>query len=88
MSYFVPPEIVAAIVQHVLEEDFAPTGDYKAPGENSKPSWTLIEPLTLATRTFRQVALERWFRTLYIRSATDIECLDEFFPYLKSKWCK
>lgn len=88
MSYFVPPEIVADIVQHILEDDLAPIGNYKVPGENLKPSWTLIEPLTLASRTFRQVALERWFRTLYISSATDVERLHESFPYLKGQWCR
>ena len=88
MLYFVPPEIVADVVQHVLEDDFAPVGNYKVPGENLKPSWTLIEPLTLASRTFRQIALERWFRTLYISSAADFERIHEFFPYLKGQWCR
>lgn len=88
MSHFVPPEIVVDIVQHILEDDFVPIGNYKVPGENLKPSWTLIEPLTLASRTFRQVALERWFRTLYIRSALDLKYLHQFFPYLKGQWCR
>ncbi|KIM43558.1 hypothetical protein M413DRAFT_18039 [Hebeloma cylindrosporum] len=88
MSYFVPLEIVADIVLDVLEHEFVPIGTYKIPGKNLKPSWSLIESLTLASRTFRQVALERWFRTLYIKSFTDLEYIDLMFPYLKAQWCR
>ncbi|KDR70233.1 hypothetical protein GALMADRAFT_255116 [Galerina marginata CBS 339.88] len=83
-----PLELVHEIVHHILDSAPPRCDSQDLLGVTSKPSWVLIEPFTQSSRAFRLLCLESWFRRLYLRSALDILTIDQYFPALKSTWCR
>ncbi|KAF9481732.1 hypothetical protein BDN70DRAFT_802741 [Pholiota conissans] len=81
-----PNEIVEQIIQQILETDEGTRSDET--GENSKPSWKLLEAFSCTCWNFRLLALPVWFRTLYLKSASDIQDIQTLFPVLKEKWTR
>ncbi|KAF8201265.1 hypothetical protein K438DRAFT_1581842 [Mycena galopus ATCC 62051] len=65
-----PVELVREIIGHVLV--FQPFGAGGERGENLKPKWDLINSLSVASKTYRTLALEAWFRVLFTKSPTDL----------------
>lgn len=42
------------------------------PGKNCKPAWEDVRPLTLASKTFRHIALELWFEAFFAVSPSQL----------------
>lgn len=85
-----PLELVREIIHLLL---FFPPPSRSTPDDIDcavKPTWDTINALSLTTRSFRPLALEAWFRTLYIDSPENLIFLRDsgWFPELGSKWTK
>ncbi|KAJ6551293.1 hypothetical protein B0H19DRAFT_950437 [Mycena capillaripes] len=67
---FVPVELVREIIAYVLVFPAVSLSD--EPGTTSKPEWSLISSLSVASKTYRTLALEAWFRKLFTKSPADL----------------
>ncbi|KAJ7845461.1 hypothetical protein B0H13DRAFT_119323 [Mycena leptocephala] len=70
MVLFLPVELVREIIAYVLVVPPATVSDEL--GANLKPNWSLIRSLSIASKTYRTLALEAWFRVLFTRSPGDL----------------
>lgn len=84
---FVPLELVNEVIIYLLD---APPRSLspEEPGSNTKPAWDLINAFSLASKPYRTVALEAWFRRFYIESPEDIVIGSRMFPEIQSNWCR
>ncbi|KAF8178920.1 hypothetical protein BJ912DRAFT_855873 [Pholiota molesta] len=82
----IPNEIVEEIIHHILQTDDSTRANET--GKNCKPDWKLIESFTLTSWNFRQLSLAAWFRTLYLKSPSDIQDIQALFPVLKERWTR
>ncbi|KAG5635492.1 hypothetical protein H0H81_011047 [Sphagnurus paluster] len=73
----IPLELVQIIIEYSLYSKNASNHELAV---SIKPDWKAIQPLTLASKTYRALALEAWFQTLFINSPNDLENLRELFP--------
>jgi hypothetical protein len=86
--YFVPLELVREIIENVFNDSTLAHVICEEPGRTSKPVWSSIESFTLASRAYRTLVLERWFRILFIKSSKDISFMQDFFPDIKRNWAR
>jgi hypothetical protein len=83
----IPIELVREIILCIL--DVPSRSDISDEiGSNTKPDWALIQSLTLASKTYRTLTLEAWFRTLYIKSPSDIPHIQVLFPDICIAWTR
>ncbi|KAJ7235058.1 hypothetical protein C8J57DRAFT_1728822 [Mycena rebaudengoi] len=83
LIYLFPLELVRIIVGHVLLPD---TGSELELGVNDKPSASLFHALSLASRTYRTLALEAWFRVLFLKSPADLLFLEHNLREVRTSW--
>ncbi|KAJ7489309.1 hypothetical protein FB451DRAFT_686656 [Mycena latifolia] len=81
-----PLELVREIVAYILAAPPGPVS--QKPGTSSKPKWSLIGPFSVASKTYRTLALEAWFRVLFMRSPTDILFLQNNLHEIGSSWTR
>ena len=65
-----PTELLREVVQY-----YARTVAWREPDNprhSYKPRWSDFEPLTLASKVLRQLALEAWFEVYYAQSPGDL----------------
>ena len=85
-----PLELVREII-HLLFFSAPPhSSTPEDPGCSTKPNWRTINALSLTSQSYRALALEAWFRTLYIESPDELIFLRDlgWFPELWSKWTR
>ncbi|KAJ6466791.1 hypothetical protein C8R45DRAFT_478145 [Mycena sanguinolenta] len=70
MIGLLPVELIREIIGHVFV--FQPVTATDERGANRKPKWDLISSLSVASRTYRTLALEAWFRVLFTKSPVDL----------------
>ncbi|KAJ7678066.1 hypothetical protein DFH06DRAFT_1422556 [Mycena polygramma] len=75
MRVFVPVELVREIIAYILV--FPPTSLSDTPGTNLKPKWSLISSFSVASKTYRTLALEAWFRALFTKAPADLVFLQD-----------
>ncbi|KAJ6598371.1 hypothetical protein DFH09DRAFT_1131640 [Mycena vulgaris] len=85
MVAFLPVELVREIVAYILVPPPSPVPE---PGSNSKPKWSLIGNFSVACKTFRALALEAWFRVLFMRSPVDLSFLQNNLQEIRSSWTR
>ncbi|KAJ7267317.1 hypothetical protein C8J57DRAFT_363564, partial [Mycena rebaudengoi] len=83
---FLPLELVRIIVGHVLLA--SGTVSELEPGINGKPSASLFHALSLASRTYRSLALEAWFRVLFLESPADLLFLEHNLQEVRTSWTR
>ncbi|KAJ6618121.1 hypothetical protein B0H10DRAFT_1266101 [Mycena sp. CBHHK59/15] len=81
-----PLELVREIIGYVLVTSQAALSD--EPGTNTKPDWTLVSSLSLVSKTYRTLALEAWFRVLFITSPADLLFLQHSLPEVRTSWAQ
>ncbi|KAJ7878758.1 hypothetical protein B0H14DRAFT_1628726 [Mycena olivaceomarginata] len=74
MHGLLPVELVCEIIGHVLV--FPPVALTDEPGTHPKPSWKLIGAFAVASKTYRTLALEAWFRVFFSKSPADLFFLE------------
>ncbi|KAF8066693.1 hypothetical protein FPV67DRAFT_1416680 [Lyophyllum atratum] len=74
---YIPPELVHDIISFVLDPP-AVAADER--GVSFKHDWSSLEALTLTSKAYRTLALNAWFRTLFIKVPSDIHVLQAMFP--------
>ncbi|KAJ7705500.1 hypothetical protein B0H17DRAFT_919910 [Mycena rosella] len=84
MFLFFPLELVHEIIAWLL---ITPTSAEQA-GTNPKPKWSLIASFSSASKTYRTLALEAWFRVLFLRSPQDLLFLKENLQEIRSSWTR
>ena len=88
---FVPLEIVREIVQHVYAAASPPVisrlQSLDDMGVSTKPSWSALDALSAASKAYREIGLEVWFRTLRIGLSSELEVGVKLFPAL-SRWTR
>lgn len=79
---FIPPELIHEVICHILD---APARDDTPEllGSTTKPEWGLVDSFSLASKAYRALVLEAWFRNLFIKSPTDTTVFHEYFSGLK-----
>ncbi|KAJ7719083.1 hypothetical protein DFH07DRAFT_315850 [Mycena maculata] len=89
-----PVELVREIIASVLEccsqdssDAFSLDVSQNLP-TGKKPDWSLIHSLSVASKTYRTLALEAWFRVLVSRSPSDILFLQTNFPEIRNSWTR
>lgn len=82
LMYSVPLELVREIIESIFN-DSTSLSACEEPGRTTKPIWSSIESITLASKLYRALAIERWFRTLFIKSSKDLYLMDNLFPEMK-----
>ncbi|EJF63661.1 hypothetical protein DICSQDRAFT_178943 [Dichomitus squalens LYAD-421 SS1] len=61
---------------------------FEEPRHSYKPPWSSVEPLTLASKVLRQLALEAWFEVYYVRTPDDLlHAWPEFELWTKELHC-
>ncbi|KAI0360698.1 hypothetical protein OH77DRAFT_1393119 [Trametes cingulata] len=65
-----PTELLREVVHHYARA--MPSRGHDKPRESYKPLWSDFEPLTLASKALRQLALEAWFEVYYAQSPDDL----------------
>ncbi|KAJ6504097.1 hypothetical protein C8R47DRAFT_1210188 [Mycena vitilis] len=89
MGVFVPLELVREIIAYVLL--FPPTTLSDAPGTNPKPKWSLISSFSVASKTYRTLALEAWFHALFTKAPKDLvflqHRLQEAYSWIREMHC-
>jgi hypothetical protein len=85
-----PLELVREIIHHLLFSAPPRSSTPEDPGCSTKPAWGTIDALSLTSQSYRALALEAWFQTLYIESPENLIFLRDsgWFPELGSKWTK
>ena len=85
-----PLELVREIIHLLLFSAPPRSSTPEDPGYSTKPKWSTINALSLTSQSYRTLALEAWFRTLYIESPDDLIFLRDsgWFPELGSKWTR
>ncbi|KAJ7238055.1 hypothetical protein B0H12DRAFT_100908 [Mycena haematopus] len=78
MNGFLPVELVREIIAHVL--DLQPVTATDGRGANWKPKWDLLRSLSVASRLYRTLALEAWFRVLFTTSPVDLVFVQNHLP--------
>ena len=87
---FLPLELVREIIHLLLFSTPPRSLTPEKPGCSTKPRWGTINVLTLTSQSYRALALEAWFQTLYIESPVNLMVLQDsgWFPELGSKWTR
>ncbi|KAJ7040654.1 hypothetical protein C8F04DRAFT_1253585 [Mycena alexandri] len=80
-----PLELIREIISHVLLAPPATVSE--EPYTNSKPQFSLISSLSLASRTYRTLALEAWFQILFTESSADPEFIQNELPEIR-EWTR
>ncbi|KAF9269840.1 hypothetical protein L218DRAFT_890746 [Marasmius fiardii PR-910] len=80
-----PIELVREIISQVF---YQTPPDKDEVGITSKPSWSLASSLFVASKTFRVLALEFWFSTLFIKRPSDLLDSGLMFDEIKSHWTR
>ncbi|KAK7052189.1 hypothetical protein R3P38DRAFT_2859033 [Favolaschia claudopus] len=81
----VPVELLHEIFSHVLV--FEPVSVVHTHGASSKPQWELVRSLSLASKAFRNLTLEAWFRVFVTRTPSDLTFVEERLPGIYS-WAR
>jgi hypothetical protein len=88
---FLPLEIVRHIAEAAyLSEPFQANGRVHKTediGKRTKPSWAAVAPLSAASKAYREIVLEIWFRTVSIRCTQELDRVCEAFPDV-AKWTR
>ncbi|KAG6828634.1 hypothetical protein H0H92_007226 [Tricholoma furcatifolium] len=71
-----PPEILREVISFSL----ASRSSNSELGVSIKREWASIEPLTLASKAYRYIALNAWFQSLFVTSPSDIVEFKAMFP--------
>lgn len=66
-----PTELLRQIILHYVSTSSEGRAS-DTPQRIYKPSWSVVEPLTLASKTLRHLALEAWFEVYYARCPDDL----------------
>jgi hypothetical protein len=82
--YFVPLELVREIIASAFDD----ATSSEEHGMTSKPLWSSIESLTLASKAYRALVLEHWFRTFFIKSSDDLSPVQSLLPEIKRGWTR
>ncbi|KAJ7472377.1 hypothetical protein B0H11DRAFT_2237041 [Mycena galericulata] len=85
MTSTLPIELIREIIAHVL---LAPPYASSSPPLLAKPAWSLISALSLASRTYRALALEAWFRVLHTRAPADLLFLRTDLREVQRSWTR
>ena len=79
-----PTEILRIIILGYISTARDDYGTIEVPRKSYKAPWGMVEPLTLASRTCRRLALEGWFDVYFAHSPNE---LSEVWPE-SSIWTK
>ena len=90
MLGFIPLEIVDEIARYLcpIESILPAVIQPLSSGRNYKTAWQSINALSLASRSFRTIALSVWFQRLYLQDSRDINDIPRYFPEIKTTWCR
>ncbi len=80
-----PTELLREILNLYFLSGTPATDDTVEQLVSAKPEWHLFAPVSLVSRTFRTLALETWFSTLYITGSLDENIP---FPEIKTQWTR
>ncbi|KAL7284203.1 hypothetical protein ACG7TL_001485 [Trametes sanguinea] len=81
-----PTELLREIVSHYTQT--LPSRGPEKGRQSYKPAWSDFEPLTLASKILRQLALEAWFKVYFARSPDDLlNVWPEFELWTKELHC-
>jgi hypothetical protein len=87
IMYFVPLELVREIIASVFD-DATSCDTCEEPGRTCKPLWSSIEPLTVASKAYRALVLECWFRTFFTKSSEDLSSVQGLLSELTRNWTR
>lgn len=65
-----PTEVLRQIVFEYVSA--AEWRDSETPRHSYKPSWSVVQSLTFASKVVRQLALEAWFQVYFVRRPDDL----------------
>ncbi|KAF8656655.1 hypothetical protein AX16_002459 [Volvariella volvacea WC 439] len=88
MKPTLPVELLREIVRLVFSDAPSAKRVVDSPGICSKPSWKVVDPLSLASRTLRSLALEMWFQVFFVDKPEQMRTGLSFFPQLGSRWVR
>ncbi|KAI1798232.1 hypothetical protein LXA43DRAFT_968623 [Ganoderma leucocontextum] len=69
------PQLPTELLRHIVFEyvsTFDEQRKLEEPRQSYKPPWGSVEPLTLASKVLRQLALEAWFEVYYVHTPDDL----------------
>ena len=83
-------ELVQDIIHLLLSSSPPRSPTPEKPGCSTKPTWDTLNALSLTSQSYRALAHEAWFRTLYTKSPEDLTFLRNsgWFPELGNKWTR
>ncbi|KAJ7628563.1 hypothetical protein FB45DRAFT_40616 [Roridomyces roridus] len=74
-----PIELVTAIIDYALAAQDSLT---------NKASWDSVSPLSLASKIYRTLVLEAWFRVLLTKDPADVSFIASKFREIRSSWTR
>ncbi|KAJ7197007.1 hypothetical protein GGX14DRAFT_375628 [Mycena pura] len=82
---FLPHELVREIIAY-----FFTVSSSEELRVNTKPTWSLVHPLSVASQAYRALLLEAWFRVLFTTSPSDFHFLrdPQNFPEIRNSWTR
>lgn len=87
-TVFIPHEIVRLIIAHLLPPLHAIEVTESTGNTCKRDQWALIQPLVYASRAYREIALEAWFRTFFVRNPVDVTKGKLLFPKIGRQWVR
>ncbi|KAJ7100692.1 hypothetical protein B0H15DRAFT_769917 [Mycena belliarum] len=81
-----PVELVREIVACILVSP--PDNVFYEPSRHPKPDWSLISSFSVASKAYRALALEAWFRALFMKSPAHFSFIQHNLPEIRNSWTR
>jgi hypothetical protein len=75
-----PTELIREITLNLLGANSLADEQIFTGTRNLKPPWDLINSLSVASKTFRAISMEAWFRKLYLTRIEDLKYIATHWP--------